>query len=773
MAPSSASLLRQRRFHNLRECLPVAGQVPCRVAGEGGEARALICEADAPEPAEACGLVSSKIALEVSVALEVCSGTTFRVVAQRSVSSGGRKREGGTKASGGGWISRLPVELWIPLKALGPLPFREVSGMDSPSALFSAEKYDRVLNLLLQRFSLSDVRPIPPFVLRCFRAFMPFAPAVPLPRKTAHVLLGDKGDATDTAGLVSTAYPRLGGRGLQGAQQSEEREDIKARNPDAAELLENLKPFQVEGYLFGLKREGRLLIGDEMGLGKTLQALAIAAFYNREWPLLIVCPSSIRFQWRDQALRWLPRLLSAEHVCIVENGRTDIPEETRMVVVICDESHYLKNRQAKRTQVLCPLLRNAKRAILLSGTPALNKPVELYQQIDALLPDLCSYHEFADRYSVKVWNHFTRRFEHEGHQHAEELHVLLKKTIMIRRLKQQVHTELPPKIRSRVPVQIPVKELKEIRDKMEELSADGSAYKRDGADDDEDFLNGSAGSPLITELFTLTGLAKRQGVSEYLSYLFQGDPDLKLIVFGHHRAVLDHVEEHLKTKEKKRYVRIDGSTSQDKRESLVKEFQTSRECQVAILSITACGHGLNLTAAGTVVFAELYWVPGQMIQAEDRSHRIGNEFGCVQIHYLIAEGTLDETVFRTLQRKWGVMTSTLDGQQQHLAMDSHGPRRFLPPGCPRLSEPSSEGPSGVSPVLNTSRTGRCSSNPGDAVGQKGQKRLDAFLRGTAKGKEGDRSDAMNADVAKELEINESGSEAGTPGGPGARKRRRV
>lgn len=182
---------------------------------------------------------------------------------------------------------------------------------------------------------------------------------------------------------------------------------------------------------------------------------------------------------------------------------------------------------------------------------------------------------------------------------------------------------------------------------------------------------------------------------------------------------------------------------------------------------------------------------------------------------LFLQGTLDETVFRTLQRKWGVMTSTLDGQQQHLAIDSHCPRRLLPPGCCRSSEHSSEWPSGVSPVLKTSRTGRRSTSPGDFVGQNGQKRLDAFLSkqvdarpenlrettiitqvltgfggqsrqrscshgvlllaagGTAKGKEGDRSDAMKADVARGLEANESGSEAGTPGRPAARKRRRL
>eukprot|EP00922_Rhytidocystis_sp_ex-Travisia-forbesii_P017257 GHVS01025768.1.p1 GENE.GHVS01025768.1~~GHVS01025768.1.p1 ORF type:complete len:544 (+),score=45.01 GHVS01025768.1:1209-2840(+) len=454
------------------------------------------------------------------------------------------------------------------------------------------------------------------------------------------------------------------------------------------ELIKELKPFQVKGIEYGLRRNGRVLIGDEMGLGKTLQALAIASYYIDEWPLLIVSPSSIRFQWRDQSIRWLPHVVQEQTVCIVKNGRSKVPEDAQIViisyellaknvnfqrvykVIICDESHYLKNGGAKRTQVICPMLKKARRAILLSGTPALNKPAELYQQLTAVLPDVCtSYEEFAGRYCEQEMNRFSHRLEYVGHKHVGELYTFLTSAVMIRRLKKDVQKELPPKVRSRVPIEIPERELKELKEKMSAAGMDGGDFSK-GEDIPQN---------VVTEMFTLTGRAKMKGACEYISYLIQAE--CKFLAFGHHREMLDALEEQA-MKDKAQYIRIDGSTAQDKREGLVKRFQNEPSCQVAILSITACGHGLNLTSAGTVVFTELYWVPGQMIQAEDRCHRIGTTHSTINVHYLIAQDTLDDTVWKTLNRKWSAMTSTLNGLAEGLdanqLLKGSSPRRTSP-----------------------------------------------------------------------------------------------
>ena len=97
---------------------------------------------------------------------------------------------------------------------------------------------------------------------------------------------------------------------------------------------------------------------------------------------------------------------------------------------------------------------------------------------------------------------------------------------------------------------------------------------------------------------------------------------VKFLIFAHHYAVLDAIEETV-TKKKVSHVRIDGKIESTKRYEAVRKFQTDSDCLVAVLALTACCTGITLTAASTVVFAEMTWTPGVMVQAEDRAHRIG------------------------------------------------------------------------------------------------------------------------------------------------------
>lgn len=181
-----------------------------------------------------------------------------------------------------------------------------------------------------------------------------------------------------------------------------------------------LMPFQRAGVAFGVAQEGRVLIGDEMGLGKTVQALALAWHYRSEWPVLIVSPSSVRGAWADEIERWFPQL-SPGDIHVVRSGadvaHLDAPvtlvtyallaqakllehvSARRFQVVVLDECHYIKNARAKRTQSMLSLLKQARRTILLSGTPALSRPEELYTQIDALRPgQFGSWTAYAQRY---------------------------------------------------------------------------------------------------------------------------------------------------------------------------------------------------------------------------------------------------------------------------------------------------------------------------------------------------------------------------------------
>ncbi|CEM39756.1 unnamed protein product [Vitrella brassicaformis CCMP3155] len=462
-------------------------------------------------------------------------------------------------------------------------------------------------------------------------------------------------------------------------------------------LRGDMRPFQREGILFGLRRGGRVLIGDEMGLGKTLQALVLAAFYSNEWPVLVVCPSAIRFQWRDQAKMWLHNLVDENKVCVIKTGKCKVPSEARIVivsytllamknnerfrrtsndrpyqVVVADESHYIKSWKAQRTKVMVPILKDAKRCILLSGTAMLSQPDELFPQIDAVLFPAHG----ALSYNGQYWNH--SKFENRYCVMEENPFA----PVMVRRLKKDVQKDLPPKIKTDVPIEGEKRLCSQITASLER-------ERLTEMDDDELIDHFKRHDPTITNAYTATAEAKQKAVWEYIDYLYDSI-DHKFLVFAHHKKLIDFLVDKFEKKFKPGgYIRVDGGTAMSSREGLVKKFQEEEKCRVALLSITACGQGLNLTAAGTVVFAELYWIPGIMQQAEDRAHRIGSNHQSINVHYLIAEGTIDRLMRGVLERKWRTSTSVLDGQSQPFNLYNTATPTFKPNPLKRLL---SEGP---------------------------------------------------------------------------------
>ncbi|CAE7933874.1 Zranb3 [Symbiodinium sp. KB8] len=445
-----------------------------------------------------------------------------------------------------------------------------------------------------------------------------------------------------------------------------------------AGFLESLPQESVE---FGLQRGGRVLLGDEMGLGKTLQALLLAAQYEAEWPLLVVAPSSLRFVWREQAAQWLPHLVGADggQVQVIRTGKDKVnkcvttydllrrSESLRRradgdtlsrdyLAVIVDESQNIK--ALERDAVLSPSS---------GGTPAVNRAAELYTQLEALLPaEMPSFAQFAERFCYKqqgsellLTQNFggRRTIKWIGVQRPAELHCLLN-TVMKRRLKHQVLQQLPEKRRMRVPLDPEKMSQEKLRDVERRTRQMGNV----------DFNSGKALGD-TAQLFRDTAEAKLAAVLDYVEHLLS--LETKFLIFGHHRLVLDALEEKLK-RAKFGYIRIDGQTGASERPKLVSRFQEDESVRVAVLSITAAGTGLTLTAAQTVVFAELYWVPGQMHQAEDRAHRIGQR-DCVSVHYLIAKDTLDEVLYRTLEKKTVSTTRILNGHGSGLDMLQHSP----------------------------------------------------------------------------------------------------
>ncbi|KAH9322232.1 hypothetical protein KI387_016871, partial [Taxus chinensis] len=121
-------------------------------------------------------------------------------------------------------------------------------------------------------------------------------------------------------------------------------------------------------------------------------------------------------------------------------------------------------------------------------------------------------------------------------------------------------------------------------------------------------------------IYTESAEVKIPGVLDYMQTMIEGG--CKFLIFAHHLSMLDAIEHYL-IKKKVTFIRIDGSTPTSSRQMLVTEFQEREDVKVAVLAIRAAGVGLTLTAASTVIFAELSWTPGDIVQAEDRAHRIG------------------------------------------------------------------------------------------------------------------------------------------------------
>ncbi|KAM4859384.1 DNA annealing helicase and endonuclease ZRANB3 isoform 1-T4 [Thomomys bottae] len=459
------------------------------------------------------------------------------------------------------------------------------------------------------------------------------------------------------------------------SNESSERLDFL---PD--KLRTKLLPFQRDGIIFALRRDGRCMVADEMGLGKTIQAIAIAYFYKEEWPLLIVVPSSLRYPWTEEIEKWIPEV-EPEEINVIQNktdvGRISTSKVTilgygllttdaeilidalknqRFKVIIVDESHYMKSRTATRSKILLPIVQKAQRAILLTGTPALGRPEELFMQIEALFPQkFGTWTEYAKRYCNAHVRYFGKRTQWDcrGASNLNELHQLLS-GIMIRRLKSEVLTQLPPKIRQRIPFDLPSAAAKELNASFEEWQ---NLMRAPNSGATETVMG------LITRMFKQTAIAKAGAVKDYIKMMLQNE-SLKFLIFAHHLSMLQACTEAV-IENKTRYIRIDGSVPSSERIHLVNQFQKDPDTRVAILSIQAAGQGLTFTAASHVVFAELYWDPGHIKQAEDRAHRIG-QCSSVNIHYLIANGTLDALMWGMLNRKAQVTGSTLNGRKEKL-----------------------------------------------------------------------------------------------------------
>lgn len=427
------------------------------------------------------------------------------------------------------------------------------------------------------------------------------------------------------------------------------------------------------------------------------EAIAFTTCLADHWPVLVITPSSLRLHWAAMISQWM-NILPSDILVVMSQGFGSNREGFNIVqssgrqpvkldgcfniisydlvsklqdeivqaefeIVIADEAHYMKNAQAKRSLACVPLLQRSKYSILLTGTPALSRPIELFKQLEALQPGTYrSVHEYGKRYCMGG-----KFGVYQGASNCEELHALMKSTIMIRRLKKDVLSELPLKRRQQIYLSLDERGLKQMRILFHELETIRRDLKSCASQEDVENLRYSE-RQLISKIYTESAEVKIPAVQDYLSTVIEAD--CKFLVFAHHISMLNGIEQFL-VKKKVAYMRIDGSTAATLRQGLVAKFQENESVKAAVLGIRAAGVGLTLTAASTVIFAEMSWTPGELVQAEDRAHRIG-QVSSVNVYYLHAHDTVDDLIWDSVQHKLENVGQVLDGKEDTLHVAAAG-----------------------------------------------------------------------------------------------------
>ncbi len=434
---------------------------------------------------------------------------------------------------------------------------------------------------------------------------------------------------------------------------------------ESLRISEGLFAHQIEGVAFLLARR-RSILADDMGLGKTRQSIVALRHAAPEGPYLVICPASVKLNWQREI-----RQVAPDAACTILHGKDSgtpagVPKSWVILNydilgkridwltgvpwagIIFDEAHYLKNHKSQRGA-------HARRLALegdgdpvvhaLTGTPLTNRPRDLFPLLQLVRHPLGrSFLSFAKRYCAATQNDYG--WVTDGASNLEELTLQLH-GIMIRRRKDEV-LDLPPKLRSWLDVEVEAGTANaEMREVMESL-----LLARSGAASQD-----SSRTRLLAKLTKarekLAG-AKVKATTELLEGIVEQGG--KAIVFSCYDRPVKALAKHFEG----RCVLLTGATPASKRQELVDRFQNDDSVSVFVANIVAGGVGLNLTAARHVVFNDLDWVPANHWQAEDRAYRIG-QTGTVNVHYLVAEGTIDEFVRSVLEVKSALVEAVVDG----------------------------------------------------------------------------------------------------------------
>lgn len=432
-------------------------------------------------------------------------------------------------------------------------------------------------------------------------------------------------------------------------------------------------PYQLEGVQYALEKK-RCIFGDEPGLGKTLQAICSvvkahkeAAKYGESFPVLVVCPASLKINWQREFLKFAGMQSVVLYDGVKQTWQRYIEMNMAQVIItnyeslkkyfvkevkgrltmknivfderaklfnsiIIDESHKCKSSKTQQSKFVEGLSKGKRFVFELTGTPVVNNNTDLYQQLKILgrLEDFGGYRYFHDRYC-------------DGYRqssHTKELNVKLWQNCFFRREKANVLTQLPDKTRQYIECEI------SNRKEYHDAELDLLGYLRKYKDASDEKLAAAERGAIIVKMGILKQISARgkvTAVKEFVQDII--DAGQKVIIF----AYLKEVVEELK-KAFPKAVTVTGSDNVTQKQKAVDSFQTNDSTKVIILNYKSGGTGLTLTAASRVVFIEFPWTYADCCQAEDRAHRNGQKNN-VNCYYFLGEKTIDRYLYKIIQTK--------------------------------------------------------------------------------------------------------------------------
>eukprot|EP00758_Cryptobia_borreli_P005328 Tbor_TRINITY_DN4843_c0_g1::TRINITY_DN4843_c0_g1_i1::g.1359::m.1359 len=450
-----------------------------------------------------------------------------------------------------------------------------------------------------------------------------------------------------------------------------------------------LRPYQVEGVnwllsIFHNNVNG--ILADEMGLGKTFQTVATISYLKftvgMPGPHLVVVPKSVLGNWFREFRKWCPALnvyrfhgsgdvrSSLVKMHLKSPIRYDVIITTFDMVMlekstfqrlewnylIVDEAHKLKNNEGEVHQILDSL--NTLHRLLITGTPLQNNLTELWALLHFLAPIL-----FDDSESFNEW--FDASSGEQDEEAVSRMHLILN-PLMIRRLKADVNTGIPPKKEIYVGCKLSIKQrswyLNVLARDAESLNkASGGRVSqlsnvmmqlRKVCNHPFLFDGGEDGPPFITNDTIITASGKMVLLDKLLKKLYnEREAKHKVLLFCQMTKMLDIIEDYLIYKGTYKFCRIDGNTTTAERDQQMAAFNNpSSEYFIFLLSTRAGGLGINLQAANNVILYDSDWNPQMDLQAQDRAHRIGQKRN-VLIFRFITDGTLEERIYKRALKK--------------------------------------------------------------------------------------------------------------------------